>query len=88
MYVNPKTRKLTQVVFINTVATILEDMVNLSQKGTGQWCTLVKWLTGRTIPTAMDNAHSNNFFSKGCFGDMKFCKGGCGYWDDFRNPGL
>lgn len=23
----------------------------------------------------------------GCFGSVRFCIGGCGYWDDFRNPG-
>ena len=28
-----------------------------------------------------------NFFTKGCLGSAKYCQGGCGYWDDFRNPG-
>ena len=23
----------------------------------------------------------------GCYGSVRFCIGGCGYWDDFRNPG-
>ena len=27
------------------------------------------------------------FFTKGCAGSVNFCPGGCGYWDDFRNPG-
>ena len=28
------------------------------------------------------------FFTKGCLGSVNYCQGGCGYWDDFRNPGL
>lgn len=27
------------------------------------------------------------FIRYGCYGSVKFCPGGCGYWDDFRNPG-
>ena len=27
------------------------------------------------------------FFTKGCLGSVNYCQGGCGYWDDFRNPG-
>ena len=23
----------------------------------------------------------------GCLGSVNYCQGGCGYWDDFRNPG-
>ena len=23
----------------------------------------------------------------GCLGTVNYCQGGCGYWDDFRNPG-
>lgn len=28
-----------------------------------------------------------DFFTKGCLGSVNYCQGGCGYWDDFRNPG-
>jgi hypothetical protein len=27
------------------------------------------------------------FFTQGCLGLVNYCQGGCGYWDDFRNPG-
>jgi len=27
------------------------------------------------------------FFRYGCLGTVNYCQGGCGYWDDFRNPG-
>ncbi len=27
------------------------------------------------------------FFKYGCLGTVNYCQGGCGYWDDFRNPG-
>ena len=29
----------------------------------------------------------SSLFTKGCLGDVKYCQGGCGYWDDYRNPG-
>ena len=29
----------------------------------------------------------SEFFTTGCVGSVTFCPGGCGYWDDFRNPG-
>ena len=29
----------------------------------------------------------SEFFEHGCYGSERFCVGGCGYWDDFRNPG-
>ena len=31
---------------------------------------------------------AGDFFAKGCLGSVHYCQGGCGYWDDFRNPGL
>ena len=27
------------------------------------------------------------FIMYGCYGSLNFCPGGCGYWDDYRNPG-
>ena len=27
------------------------------------------------------------FIRYGCYGSVRYCPGGCGYWDDFRNPG-
>lgn len=27
------------------------------------------------------------FFTQGCLGSVNYCLGGCGYWDDYRNPG-
>ena len=29
----------------------------------------------------------SEFINHGCYGSVRFCIGGCGYWDDFRNPG-
>lgn len=28
-----------------------------------------------------------DLITKGCLGSVNYCQGGCGYWDDFRNPG-
>lgn len=30
---------------------------------------------------------ATEFFTQGCLGSVNYCQGGCGYWDDFRNPG-
>ncbi len=31
---------------------------------------------------------ASEFFKYGCVGTVNYCQGGCGYWDDYRNPGL
>ena len=39
-----------------------------------------------TTLIAMVSAHSRSFLTMDAFGSVRYCIGGCGYWDDFRNP--
>ena len=64
-------------------------VAHLRAKGNDQFCILEKLLMGLTMLKVMADAHLLSFsdYRSGCLGSVNYCQVGCGYWDDFRNPG-
>ena len=88
VYVNPKTKKLAQVVFYQHSGYYTRGYGKFESEGDRPVVYIGKVAHGSYHSHCNGRCSFKQFFSKGCFGDVEFCIGGCGYWDDFRNPGL
>ena len=90
VYVNPKTKKVAQVVFYQHRGYYTRGYGKFESEGDRPVVYIGKVAHGSYHSHCSGRCSLRQFFSsiKGCFGHVEFCKGGCGYWDDFRNPGL
>ena len=90
VYVNPDTKKVTQVVFYQHAGWYTRGSGKFESEGDRPVVYIGKVAHGSYHSHCTGRCSLRQLFSniKGCFKYVEYCKGGCGYWDDFRNPGL
>ena len=87
VYVNPSTRQVSRVVFYQHTGYYTRRRGEFERRGERPVVYIGKIAHGSYHSGCDGKCSFIEFFRYGCLGTVKYCQGGCGYWDDFRNPG-
>ena len=87
VYVNPSNRQVSKVVFYQHTGRYTRRRGTFERKGERVIVYIGKIAHGSYHHRCDGKCSFTEFFKYGCLGTVNYCQGGCGYWDDFRNPG-
>ena len=88
VHVNSRDQKITQVVFYQHRGYYTRGRGKFESEGDRPVVYIGKVAHGVYHSRCNGRCSFKQLITKGCFGSVEYCIGGCGYWDDFRNPGL
>lgn len=87
VYVNPSDGRVSKVVFHQHGGHYTRRRGTYTSEGERPIVYIGKIAHGSYHIDCNGQCSFTELFSCGCYGCVRFCIGGCLYWDDFRNPG-
>ena len=87
VYVNPSNGQVSKVVFYQHTGHYTRRRDEFERRGERTVVYIGKIAHGSYHHRCDGKCSAEEFFKYGCLGTVNYCQGGCGYWDDFRNPG-
>ena len=87
VYVNPSDEKVSKVVFHQHGGHYTRRRGEYQTEGERPIVYVGKIAHGSYHVDCNGHCSFWELINYGCYGSVRFCIGGCGYWDDFRNPG-
>ncbi len=86
VYVNPSNGEVSKVVYHQHGGHYTRRRGEYKAKGERPIVYIGKVAHGSYHIDCNGACSFSEFLNHGCYGSVRFCIGGCGYWDDFRNP--
>ena len=87
VYVNPSDGLVSKVVYHQHGGHYTRRRDKYEREGERPIVYIGKIAHGSYHSYCSGHCSFSELINYGCFGLVRFCIGGCGYWDDFRNPG-
>ena len=87
VYVNPSNGQVSKVIFHQHNGHYTRRRGEFERRDERPIVYIGKIAHGSYHHRCDGKCSATEFFKYGCLGTVNYCQGGCGYWDDFRNPG-
>ena len=87
VYINPSNGQVSKVIFYQHKGFYTRRRGTFELEGDRPIVYIGKVAHGSYHTRCDGTCSFIEFITQGCLGSVNYCQGGCGYWDDFRNPG-